>query len=89
MESPRIEYLCWAKGIVSWEALLPEIGRRGMFTSGWHEVDALLDDADNAAVAVASGFKEVRAAVGGGCSEVAFADSGGILRLILLSPLHL
>ena len=39
----------------------------------------MTDDTDNAAVAAASGCKEVRATVGGGCSEVAVADSGGIL----------
>ena len=47
------------------------------------------DDAYNAAVVEASCCKEVCATVGVGCSKVAFADSGGILRLVLLPPLHL
>ena len=47
------------------------------------------DDTYNAVVAASSGFKEVRATVGGGCSAVAVDDSGGILRLFLLPPLHL
>ena len=60
-----------------------------MFTYRLREVDALPDDADNAAVAAASGCKEVRATVGDGCSEVAVADSGGILCLVLFLPLNL
>ena len=47
------------------------------------------DDLDNADVATASICKEVRATVGGGCLAVAVSDSGGILRLVLLPPLHL
>ena len=47
------------------------------------------DDTYNAAVTASSGCKEARAAFGGGCSEVAVDDSGGILRLVLFPPLHL
>ena len=47
------------------------------------------DDTYNAAVAASSGCKEVRATIGGDCSAVAVDDSGVILRLVLLSPLHL
>ena len=49
----------------------------------------MTDDVDNSSVAAASGCKEARATVGGGCSAVAVADSGGILRLVLLTSLQL
>ena len=47
------------------------------------------DDTYNAVVAASSGCKEVHATIGGVCSAVAVDDSGGILRLFLLPPLHL
>ena len=60
-----------------------------MFTRGWRDVDALPNYADNYAVAAASGCKEVRDTFGDVCSEVAIADSGGVLSLVLFLPLDL
>ena len=60
-----------------------------MFTYRLREVDALTDDADNAAVAAASGCKELRATICGGCSAVEVSYSGGISRLFILPLFHL
>ena len=60
-----------------------------MFTRVCCEVDDIPDDAENSSVSAASGSIEVCAAIGGGCSAVSVSDSGGILRLVRLPPLHL
>ena len=49
----------------------------------------MTDDSDNDAVSEASGCKEVRDTVGGGCSEVVVTGSGDILHLVLLPTLRL
>ena len=89
LESHWIEDSREVKEVASREALSPEIGWWGVFTLGWRDVDALPDDAYNTDVTEASGCKEVCATFGGGYSEVAVDYSGGILRLVLFSPLHL
>ena len=88
-ESPWIEDSHRVKGVALQESLPPQIGRRGMFARGWREVYDLPDGADNSAVAAASVYKKVIATVGGCCSAVALADSGGILSLFFFQPQQL